>query len=58
MNGTVWGVLHDLERGEADECVKMCNAAGCTNGLVYTVHEFCLRSENCPKCKGTGWGYK
>jgi hypothetical protein len=57
INGSAWGVLHDLQNGEADECVTLCQA-GCMNGLVYTVHEFCLRSADCTECGGRGWVYK
>jgi hypothetical protein len=58
MNGTVWGVLHDLQTGEADDDVAECRAEGCTNGLVYASGELELHSKNCRQCGGRGWVYK
>lgn len=58
LNGTVFGVLHDLQHGEDDGLAAICQAPRCTNGLIYETHEFFLRSSNCPKCGGKGWVYK
>jgi hypothetical protein len=57
INGSTWGVLHDLEHGVADDCVELCQA-DCVDGLVYTVGELELQSANCGQCGGRGWRYK